>query len=125
MPLQSSHPLQEVEIYGQLASVVNTAVLSMHAPFQGRVIKVGAVLSAATAAADATLTTNIAGAANPITGGVVIVTQSGSAAGSTFTATPTGANTCNEDDPIGVVVTGTGTGGGPVTVFAKIRRGTF
>ena len=123
MPLQVSHPLQEVEVYGQLASVSSTSVLSMHAPFQGRVIKVGAVLGAAASTADATLTTNIAGTA--ITGGVVTVTQAASAAGSTFTATPTGANTCNEDDPIGVVVTGTGTAGGPVTVFAKIRRGTF
>lgn len=124
MPLQQTHPLQEVEVYGQLASVVaNAAALSMHAPFQGRIIKVGAVIGGATTTADATLTTNVAGTA--ITGGVVTVVQSGSAAGSTFTAVPTAANTCNEDDPINVVVTGTGTGGGPVTVFAKIRRGTF
>lgn len=123
MALPVNHPFHEQEVTAFLTSVSSTSICTLHAPFQGRVIKVGAQLAQGSTTADATLTTNINGTA--ITGGVITVTQSGSAAGSTFTATPTAANTVNEDDAIGVVVTGSGTGGGPVTVFAKVRRGTI
>lgn len=121
MALPVNHPLHEVEVFGQLANVSSTSVVSLHAPFTGRIVKVGAVIGATAATGDATLTTNINGTA--ITGGVITVIQTSSTVGQVFTAVPTAANVVKEDDSIGVVVTGSGTLGGPVTVFAKIRQG--
>lgn len=120
MALQGTHDLREHTIWGQVANVSSTSVVYSRAPFRGKIVKVGVTLSAASASADATCTTNIAG--TNITGGVVTVTQSGSAAGSTFTALPTAANVANEDDYVGFTFSGSGTAGGPVTVWAKIVR---
>ena len=119
MALPVNHPFTEVTIQGSVASVSSTSVLYMRLPFRGKVTKVGATLSTSSATADATCTTSIAG--TNITGGVVTITQSGSAAGSTFSAVPTAANTCNEDDYMGFTFSGTGTSGGPVSVWANVR----
>lgn len=120
MALQTTHDLREHTIWGQVANVSSTSVVYSRAPFRGRIVKVGVTLSSAASTADATCTTSIAG--TNITGGVVTVTQSGSAAGSTFTANSTGANVCNEDDNVGFTFSGSGTAGGPVTVWAKVVR---
>ena len=123
MAMQNPHPLNEVMVSGQLLNVSSTSTVSMRAPFQGRVLKVGVTLGSAASTADATVTTKINGTA--ITGGVVTVTQAASAQGSTFSAVPTAANLVNEDDSIDATVTGTGTAGGPAAVWAVIRRGTI
>lgn len=120
MAVQSTHELRRQMIAGQVATVSSTSVVYVRAPFRGKVIKVGATLSSAASTADATCTTSIAG--TNITNGVITVTQSGSAAGSTFTATPSAANTCNEDDYIAFTFSGSGTAGGPVTVWADVQR---
>lgn len=120
MALSGTHDLREQVVYAQVANVSSTSVVYSRAPFRGTVTKVGVVLSSAASTADATCTTSLAG--TNITNGVVTVTQSGSAAGSVFTSTPSAANTCNEDDNIGFTFSGSGTAGGPVTCFAVVRR---
>lgn len=119
MTLPVNHVFTEQVVYAQVASVSSTSVVYTRLPFRGKVVKVGNTLSTSSATADATCTTSIAG--TNITGGVIIDTQSGSAAGSTFTAIPTAANTCNEDDFIGFTFSGSGTSGGPVTCWAVVR----
>lgn len=123
MALPNPKPLHTVRVYGSVPTVSSTSVTSVSAPFQGRVIQVGVTLGAASASADATCTTDINTTA--ITGGVITVTQSGSARGNSFTAIPTGANLVNENDGIGFVFSGSGTTGGTVTCWADIRRGTL
>lgn len=74
-------------------------------PFSGRVTLISSVTEGALTTADATLTGAIAGTA--ITGGVLTITQSGSAAGDKDTATPTAANYVTAGDELKVTVTGT------------------
>lgn len=123
MAMQNPHPINEVQVSGQLLNVSSTSTVSMRAPFQGRILKVGTTLGSAASTADATATFKVNGTA--ITTGVVTITQSGSAQGSTFSAVPTAANLVNEDDSIDVTVAGSGTAGGPVAVWAVVRRGTI
>jgi hypothetical protein len=121
MPLPEKHPLSEFMVSASGPSVVAaTGNAATVAPFRGRVIKVGFVHGGTTTAtAAATITPSIAGTA--ITGGVLTV-PNGTAAGTVITAVPTGANTCNEGDPITFVVSGTATAGTNTTLFAVIRR---
>jgi hypothetical protein len=118
MALAVNQPLTQVRIYGTATSVATGVNACLPAPFRGRVINVGSVIGSATTTADATCTTSIAGSA--ITNGVFIITQSSSAAGDLDSSVPSAANTCNKDDVIKFAMTGSGTGGGPVTVFADI-----
>jgi len=120
MALTSNHNLTDQVVYAQASNVSSTSVVYTRAPFRGVITKVGVVLSSAASTADATCTTSLAG--TNITNGVVTVTQSGSAAGSTFSASPSAANRCNEDDNIGFTFSGSGTAGGPVTCWAVVRR---
>src|SRR5262249_11088343 len=123
MPVPSPVPLQVMRVNGTVSNVSSTSVAYLGAPFAGRVIQVGATIGAAIATADATCTTNINGAANPITGGAFTLTSTASAAGNSFTATPSAANYVNANDGIGFVFSGTGTAGGSVVLWADIRRG--
>jgi hypothetical protein len=123
MPLPNPKPLHVSRFNVTVPTVSSTSVVSIPAPYAGRIIKVGAQLGAASASADATVTTDVNGTA--MTGGQFVITQAGSARGTTGSALPSALNTCNEDDSIGFVFSGSGTGGGTVTVFAEIRRGTI
>jgi len=111
-----------MRVNGTVTTVSSTSVAYVGAPFAGRIIQVGATVGAATATADATCTTNINGAANPITGGVFTVTN-GTAAGGGGSSNPSAANMVNAGDGIGFVFSGTGTAGGTVVLWADIRRG--
>ena len=120
MALPTFHRFSTRKVYGQAANVSSTSTVSVPAPQRGIITEVGAMLSAAASTADATVTTSIAGTA--ITGGVITITQSGSAAGSTFTAIPTALRRVAENDEIRFAFSGSGTAGGPVTVWATIRE---
>lgn len=102
----------------------NTAVARFICPFDAYVQRVQTVLTAALATGDATLTAAITGAGN-ITGGVVTITQSGSAAGDVDSATPTAAsndNECDEGEEVTVTVGGSSTAGtGNVQVYFGTR----
>lgn len=73
-------------------------------PFTGLVTRIQSVIEAALTTGDATLTCGISGTA--ITGGVLTVTQSGSAAGDVDSATPTAANYVTAGQVLTVTVTG-------------------
>ena len=126
MPVPSPKPLHVVRVVAAVPAVTTAATNTIYlpAPFAGKVIQVGVTIGSAVASADQTCTTNINGAANAITNGVVTVAFTGSAAGNSFTATPSAANTVNENDGIGFVFSGSGTGGGVASVWADVRRGT-
>ena len=74
-------------------------------PFTGRVAQVYSVIEGALTTGDATLTSKIN--ASAITGGVLTITQSGSAAGDVDEAVPTAANLVSEGDSLAVTVGGT------------------
>ena len=116
-----THPIDELRVYGRTSSVANGQTVSIAAPFKGRIVKVGGMVSAAITTADATCTTSIAGTA--ITGGAFTLTQSGSAQGTQSSSIPSAANAVNEDDEIRFAFTGTGTAGGETSLYAVVRRG--
>lgn len=120
MALPVTHPLDEVTISCNLTSVVANMAGVMRAPFRGKVVQVGTVLSAPVTTADATVTTSIG--ATAITGGAFVITQSGSAIGDHDSANPTAANICQENDVIKFVATGSGTAGVDTHCYAVIRR---
>lgn len=85
----------------------DAAVVRLAAPFNGKIVQVDAVLNAALATGNATLTTAINGTG--VTTGVITTTQSGSAAGNVNSVTPSALNTFSKGDLITV------TGGGSST----------
>jgi hypothetical protein len=119
MALPVNHPFNNIIVSGTTTDVTNGKTAAMRAPCRGKIVKISATLGAASATADATATTSIAGTA--VTNGVLTLTQASSAAGTTFTVVPSGANTCNEDDAITIAQTGSGTAGGFVTYQVEIR----
>jgi hypothetical protein len=90
------------------------------APFAGRVTKIWSITEGVLTTGDATLTAKINGTA--ITGGVLTITQSGSAAGDVDSATPTAANVVAEGDKLSATVGGTNATATPANVFFVIER---
>jgi len=88
-----------------VATLVGTGVTRVVAPKAGTITKIYSVISGALGTGDATLTASIGGAA--VTGGVVTITQSGSAAGDVDSATPTALNTFAAGDVLEFTVGGT------------------
>jgi hypothetical protein len=97
------------------SKAADAAVTRFVAPFAGTITKVRAVLNAALAAADGTVTTAINGTG--VTGGVVTLTQAASAAGSQFSASPSALNTVAAGD----VITLTVGGGSTATATAGLQ----
>jgi hypothetical protein len=77
------------------------------APKAGKIVKAYAAIDGAIATGNATLTGSINGTA--ITNGVITVVQAGSAAGSSFSCTPSAANLVQEGDVISFAQGGTST----------------
>lgn len=88
------------DLRGAQAQVYRTT-----APRAGAITKVWSRIHAALTTGDAVLTGKIGAAA--ITGGVITITQAGSAAGDLDTAEPTAANVVAEGDEISFTVSGT------------------
>lgn len=119
MALPTPHPTLKEQTIAVYAHDISSAGSSFgRFPFRGRIVKLTSVIKNAITTADSTVTCKIAGTA--ITGGVITVTQSGSAAGQVNTATPTAANTGNEDDNIEFAYTGSSTAC-PTMFYATIR----
>jgi hypothetical protein len=83
-----------------------------------RIVAISSVISAALATGNMTITAAINGVA--VTGGVVTVTQSGSAAGDVDLAEPTAANTISEGQVLTLTVGGTNTGAGHTEVTVEL-----
>ncbi|MGO3934748.1 hypothetical protein [Rhodopseudomonas pseudopalustris] len=88
----------------RVATLVGTGVYRTLAPVVGRVVKVWSITEGVLTTGDATLTAKINGAA--ITGGVITIAQSGSAAGDKDSATPTAANVTAVGDELSLTVGG-------------------
>lgn len=83
-------------------------------PYAGTISKIQSVIDGAIITADAGITTEIGGAA--ITSGAITIANSGSAAGTVDSATPTAANTLAVGDALEVITDG---------ASANTVRGTF
>lgn len=83
----------------------NAAVARWASPIAGTITLIKAVINGALTTGNAVLTGKIG--STSITGGVVTCTQSGSAAGSVFSATPSAANVLAVGDVLSFTVSGT------------------
>jgi hypothetical protein len=100
-----------VNVVGATASVYRYLNVSGNSE---TVLKIGSALSAALATGDATITASINGAA--VTSGVVTIAESGSAAGTKDTATPSAANVIVDGASLELTVGGTN----DAAVFADV-----
>jgi hypothetical protein len=131
MALPVAHPLNEVTVHCHSASVGATPIAAVaRVPFKGTITKVGLVVEAAFTtdmSVAVAVIPSVAGGTAPgsgtaVTGSPFTVTAANSAAGTTGTMVPTGANTCNEDDTIIFTPSGSTGSNVPGTFFATIRR---
>lgn len=88
--------------------------------FDGTVIEVRSALNGTISGADADLTLKVNGTA--MTNGVITIAQSGSAAGDTDVAFPTGLNAVRVGDAVEIETDGASTGTVEVTGVLVIRR---
>lgn len=96
----------------------DAGVVRLPSPVAGTVTAVRTVLNGALATGDATLTAKIG--ATAITGGVVTIAQSGSAAGVTDAALPTAARTVAAGDALSLTVGGANTASVSATAIIEI-----
>lgn len=87
--------------------------------FRGKITRISSVINGAIGTADADLTAKIGGTA--VTGGVITVATSGSAAGDVDSATPTGANTFTATDAIEVETDGASTNTVAVVITLEVE----
>lgn len=87
-------------------------------PFSGLITQIASIIELALTIGDATLTPKIG--ATDITGGVITITQAGSAAGDIDTATPSAANYVAAGDMLSITVTGTQAAAAPANVTFEI-----
>lgn len=133
MALPNNHPLNESTVSCSTNSIGATPLAAVcRAPFRGYIkqlsgVSHGALTSADCSVAVAIITAAAAGAApgagTAITGSPMVLTQANSAAGTSITMVPTGANFVNEGDLI--MFTPSGASGTTIggTFAATIRAG--
>lgn len=110
MALTVNHPLlKEVTVYTCTNSIASTPLAAVaRSPIRGKIVKTGAVSHGAfttDCSIAVAIIPSVAGGTAPgggtaITGSPMTLTASNSAAGTSTTMTPTGANLVNEDDLI-------------------------
>ena len=111
MALTLNHPtLKEQVIYAHSPSIGTSPIVAVaRSPYRGKVVKVGLVINGAITAAPCSTAVNIIpnaadatapGTGTAITGSPFVITNTNSAAGSTNSFVPSGANAINEDDLI-------------------------
>ncbi len=122
MALTVNHPLlKEQTVYAHTPSIASSPIVAFtRAPFRGTIVKVGAVNGAAVTTADSVAVVKVGTVT--VTGATITITST-TAAGTCFTATPTGTNTVNEDDVISFNPTGATGGQMSGTYFAVIQMG--
>lgn len=110
-----------LSVYGLSANGADAAVATLVAPFDFKIKRIDTVLlGGALTTGNFTLTAAIGGTA--VTGGVVTVTQSGSAAGDKDVATPSAANTGAQGATITLTGGGTSAGNRTVNAFVTLER---
>ncbi len=122
MALTVNHPmLKEVTVFAHTASAGGTPIAAVtRAPFRGKVVKVGGVLAGTLTTADAVVACVING--TTITGcSAVVIPSTLSDVGTSFSAVPTGANTCKEDDYISFTPSAASGSNIPCNFYAVIQ----
>jgi hypothetical protein len=115
MPLPGHHTLTTIDLTAYTPSCATTPVAAyVRVPFRCRLLKATGILGGAITGADATVTVS----ANSATLATFTVTQSGSAAGRLFSATPPSPAYLNEDDVI--VLTPSGASGSAVPMHFSV-----
>jgi len=104
----------------RVGTLVGTGVFRQLAIYGGRVVKIWSVIEDVLTTGDATLTAKING--NAITGGVITVTQAGSAAGDKDSCVPTAANVVAAGDELSITVGGTNDHATVANVIFEIER---
>lgn len=94
-----------------IADLSAEAVYYIVCPYAGKITKLWSVIDGTVSTADVTITSAIG--VTGITGGVITIAYSGSAAGDVDNATPSAANTITAGAAINLTVTGGGAGGSP------------
>jgi len=110
-----------IPFYAMSANGGDAAVATIVAPFNFKLKRIDTVLlGGALATGNFTLTAAIAG--TPVTGGVVTVTQAGSAAGDKDFAEPTAANSGVQGATITLTGGGSSTGNRTINGFLTLQR---
>ncbi|WP_420132615.1 hypothetical protein [Rhodopseudomonas sp.] len=104
----------------RVATLVGTNVYRAVSPFAGRIVKIWSITEGVLTTGDATLTAKIGNTA--VTGGVITITQSGSAAGDIDSVEPTAANVVAIGDALSLTVGGTNATATVANVFFEIER---
>lgn len=91
-------PLRDYHLTAQIADISAAGQAYVAVPSPGKVIEIRTVIHNAITTSNATLTAKINGTA--ITGGVITVTQAGSAGGDTDIAVPSALNDVQEGDAL-------------------------
>src|SRR5262245_30561124 len=119
MPVPTPKPLNVARTYGTCSTVATGQSGTAYAPFSGRLVTVGCSVGATVATADATCTISVNGVA--VSPALAFTVTSGTTIGIGGSG---GSNAMvNEGDVISFAFTGSGTAGGPVGLWADVRRG--
>lgn len=115
MPLPNTHTLNTIDLTAYTPSCATAPVAAyIRAPFRCRLLKATGILGGAITTANGTVTVSV----NGNTLATFTVTQSGSAAGQLFSATPPSPSYLNEDDVI--VLTPSGASGATIPMYFSI-----
>jgi hypothetical protein len=115
MSLPDNHTLSTIDLTAYTPSCGATPVAAyIRAPFRCRLLKATGILGGAITTADGTVTVSV----NSNTLAAFTVTQSGSAAGQLFSATPPSPAYLNENDVI--VLTPSGASGASIPMYFSV-----
>jgi hypothetical protein len=104
----------------RVATLVGSGVSRVLSPVAGKIVAISSVIEGVLTTGDATLTAKIGGVA--VTGGVITITQAGSAAGDKDFASPSAANTVAVGDELSMTVGGTNATATVANVLFEIER---
>jgi hypothetical protein len=122
--LPVNRPLNIERVYAYLADQSTASTAYARAPVNGAIVEIGVINYAAVTTAPNVLTAAINGTA--ITGISISSTNSGAAAGDTYTDEPSGTaqnRTVTEGDKISFISDGAGSGTVPCMFYADIKIG--
>ena len=112
--------LNEYFLYGEIADISTAGQIYIPVPDGGRIVEIRSVIGGTIATDDADLTAKIGGTA--VTGGLITVTASGSAANDVDVTYPTALNTVSIGDAIEIETDGVSTNTVKCGITIVVRR---